>query len=93
MVVLHARNMRNNMFLLSSTHLNVSNTFTIDTHKEGEHTNVSKVHLVCRIRTLCVALGPYVSLTRFGECAVTRIHWVYDGSVCSCPWRCRTNLG
>ena len=33
----------------------VSNTYTIDTHKEGEHIDVSKVHLVCRVMTLCVA--------------------------------------
>ena len=33
----------------------LSNTYTIDTHKEGEHINVSKVHLVCGVMTLCVA--------------------------------------
>ena len=31
------------------------NTYTINTHKEGEHINVLKVHLVCRVVTLCVA--------------------------------------
>ena len=31
---------------------------------------------MCRQFTLCVALRPYVSLSRIGECAVTRIHWI-----------------
>ena len=34
---------------------------------------------MCRKFTLCVALWSYVSLTRFEECAVTRIH-------CAQPW-------
>ena len=40
----------NDMCYLCSTH-----TYTIDTHTEGEHINVSKVHLVCHVMTLCVA--------------------------------------
>jgi hypothetical protein len=46
--------------------------------KEGEHISVLKVHLVCRVMTL-----EYVSLTRFGECAVTRIHCLKRVSVMS----------
>ena len=47
--------LRDDVYYLSSTHPDVSNKYTIDTHKEGEHISVSKVHLVCRVMTLCVA--------------------------------------
>jgi hypothetical protein len=30
---------------------------------------------MCRELASCVALLPDVSLTRFGECVATRIHW------------------
>ena len=46
--------LRDDVYYLSSTHPDVSNTYTIHTHKEGERINVSKVHLVCRVMTLCV---------------------------------------
>ena len=59
--------LRDDMYYLSSTHPDVSNKYTIDTHKEGEHISVSKVHLVCRVMTLCVA-------DPIWECVVTRIH-------------------
>ena len=36
---------------------------------------------MCWQFTLCVALRPYVSLSRFGECAVTRIHWWTNGEL------------
>ena len=47
--------LRDDVYYLSSTHPDVSNAYTIDTHKEGERINVSKVHFVCRVMTLCVA--------------------------------------
>jgi len=40
----------------------------VDTPK-GENT------WMCHSSIICVALLPNVSLTRFGECAVVRIHW------------------
>ena len=53
---------------LCSTHPDVSSTGTIDTLRRR---NTS----ICRQFTECIALRPYVSLTRFGECVATRIHW------------------
>ena len=42
--------------------------------KGGNTRSVSFFYPMCRSFTLCVALLPYVSLTRFGECVEARIH-------------------
>src|SRR5271168_1331301 len=43
-----------------------------------QHTEMREHTRECCTLTECVALLPYVSLTRFGECAVVRILYYFD---------------
>ena len=47
-------------------------TFSVRHTETIEHT---ETYQMCCTFIVCVALLPYVSLTRFGECAAARIHW------------------